>query len=403
MLTRRGWTLVAASLAFAAAGRVFGIVELYVLAATAVALAAAALAYVRLRPVQVETARVLHPPRTHAGTSSRVELEVVNLASRPSPVLTVQDPFDGGRRWARFLVAPLAPRSSSRAAYRLPTDDRGIYDIGPLQVVLGDPFGLAATAIEGSPVTQLTVYPRVDVVRPLPQTRGHDPHSGRDHPTPLIGLGEDFYALRAYELGDDTRRVHWPSTARLDELMIRQDEMPWQSRATILLDVRAGVHTAESFELAVSAATSILQACRRGRSLVRLVSTDGTDSSFAADHAHAEAILEHLATVQLSRTDRLPRVAARLRGPGNGGALAVVTTAGTPSSDVEAIARLQNVYGGLVLVLIERSAYDASPAALRVPHRPAPPMRTVVRVTADDPFPLAWDRALSGARAGARP
>src|SRR5207245_397722 len=99
---------------------------------------------------------------------------------------------------------------------------------------------LATTVARIAPATQLTVYPRVDPILPLPQTRGHDPHAGADHPTAL-GSGEDFYALRAYQVGDDLRRVHWPSTARLDELMIRQQEMPWQGRATVVLDVRRRV------------------------------------------------------------------------------------------------------------------------------------------------------------------
>jgi len=46
-------------------------------------------------------------------------------------------------------------------------------------------------------------------------------------------VGDDFYALRPYVVGDDMRKVHWPSTARRDELMVRQDELPWQGRVTI--------------------------------------------------------------------------------------------------------------------------------------------------------------------------
>src|SRR5438046_425881 len=81
---------------------------------------------------------------------------------------------------------------------------------------------------------------------PLPQTQGPDPLAGAEHPPALGVAGEDFYALRAYEMGDDLRRVHWPSTARVDELMIRQNEMPWQGRATVLLDTRAQAHEGDS-------------------------------------------------------------------------------------------------------------------------------------------------------------
>ena len=89
---------------------------------------------------------------------------------------------------------------------------------------------------------------------------GHDPQATARHPNALGRAGDDFYALRPYQVGDDLRRVHWPATAHNDELMIRQHELPWQERTTVLLDVRATAHVRESFELAVSAAASILNA-----------------------------------------------------------------------------------------------------------------------------------------------
>ena len=127
-----------------------------------------------------------------------------------------------------------------------------MFTVGPLELEISDPFGLSARRHPLAAATQLTVYPAVDRIVPLPHTHGHDPHAGADHPTALGFSGDDFYALRAYEMGDDLRRVHWPSTARLDDIMIKQLEMPWQGRATVLVDNRRGPHTAASFELAVS-------------------------------------------------------------------------------------------------------------------------------------------------------
>jgi uncharacterized protein (DUF58 family) len=392
MLTRRGWTLAAGSLAFFVAGWLFGIVELTMLGVIVLALCGAAAAYVSLQPVQVRTERTLHPPRVHAGSSSRVDLEIRNVGNRRTPVLNVRDPFDRGWRWARFLVPPLAGRTSSRAAYRLPTEERGIFDIGPLEVSLGDPFGLATATFTSVGVAQLTVYPRIDVIAPLPTAQGHDPHSGAQHPRALLGAGDDFYALRPYEVGDDLRRVHWASTARVDDLMIRQDEMPWQTRSTILLDVRTQVHNATSLEIAVSAAASIHAASHRSSSLVRLLSTDGTDSGFGTGHSHAEAILEHLATVEATRDNQFAGVAAALRKAGNGGSLAIITTDRAISADLEAMARLRTRYGTIVLVVIERSAYESGGPL----HRPAPlpVVSALVRVTDTAPFAKAWDAAV---------
>ena len=393
--------MAGSSAAFFVAGWLFAIVELTILGVAVLVLCAGAWAFVSMRPVQVRTQRNLHPPRVHAGTSSRVDLEVRNTGSRSTPVLTVRDPFDRGWRWARFLVPPLAPKSGSRAAYRLPTEERGIFDIGPLEVSLSDPFGLATATFTSVGVTQLTVYPRIDAISPLPTAQGHDPHSSAHHPRALLGHGEDFYALRPYEVGDDLRRVHWASTARLDDLMIRQDEMPWQTRSTILLDVRSRVHTAASLEIAVSAAASIHAASHRMYSLVRLLSTDGTDSGFGTGHTHAEAILEHLATLEASREDHFAGVAANLRKAGNGGSLAIVTTDRATTADLDAMARLRSRYGTIVLVIVDRSAYESGPGPFP-PGSPLPVVTSLVRVTSSTPFATAWEQAMVPAAIGRR-
>jgi uncharacterized protein (DUF58 family) len=402
VVTTRGWSVALAAVVFGVLGRLLGIRELYAIAAACVALVVACMAFVRASRFKLEAVRDVKPPRVHAGSSSRVELAVRNTSGRRSPVLSARDPFDGGRRWARFLIAPLAPGETARAAYRLPTEERGVFDLGPLEVQLSDPFGLAATSFSAAAPTKLTVYPRVDVIPPLPPAQGNDPYAGADQASSLGSTGEDFYALREYETGDDLRRVHWPSTAKHDELMIRQEEMPWQGRATIVLDVRRDVHTPETLEIAVSAAASIMTACWRRNSVVRLLSTDGFDSGNALGHAHREAVLEHLAGIRLDRHTHLTPSLSALRKEGNGGALAVVTTAGAPSADLDAAARLRSRFGSVTLVLLERSLLDATSYARRGPTTPVPPVTNVVRVTADVPFAAAWTAAMRPARVGAR-
>jgi len=399
VLTNRGWLLAAGAVALSITGRLLGILELFVLAAAAGALVIGALVQVRFTKVRLGATRHLHPTRVFAGTDSRVELELANRGARTTPVLTVRDPFDRGRRQARFLLGPLRPKTSSRAAYRLPTERRGVFEIGPLEVTNLDAFGLASTGQVVAPATELTVYPALDAIVPLPQTQGHDPLAGADHPTALGVAGEDFYALRAYEMGDDLRRVHWPSTARVDELMIRQNEMPWQGRATVLLDTRARAHDGESLEIAVRAAASVVNACWRQRSLVRLVTTDGADSSFAAGQAHVEAIMERLAIVRPNRGDRLANVLGGLRRAGNAGAIVAVVTANLPGEELERLGRLRARFGSLSLVLIERSAWE--PGATALPSRVVPSVTTFVRVTADEPFAVAWNRAFAGRRTAA--
>jgi uncharacterized protein (DUF58 family) len=401
--SRRGWLLLLGALLLGGAGRVLGLLELYALAAAALGLVASAVVSVR-RPVGVTATRELRPPRVHAGNSSRVELTLRNTGRRRTGPLTAVDPF--GEREARFLVPPLAANAKRSGAYLLPAEKRGVYSLGPLALERADPFGLAQAATEVAPQAELTVYPRVDDVVPLPYTMGQDPLSGSDHPTTLGPSGDELYALRAYEIGDDLRRVHWKSTAKLGELMIRQDEMPWQGRATVVLDLRSAVHTVDSLELCISAAASVITASWHHRALLRLVTTAGFDSGFGSGAGHAEGILERLAVVGAD-DGSLGGVLGGLRRGVTSGALAVVTTDRAGDADLAAPGRLGGRFGHVSVVVFERTAYDRWAAAqdrgARKPAtRNAAGSAKLVRVTADDDFRSAWNRSMATRRAGAR-
>jgi uncharacterized protein (DUF58 family) len=393
VLTRKGWAALAAAGAFVVGGRSLGAPELYVLGAVVGVLVVAAVVYLRSSPLSIEVVRELHPPRVHAGTPSRIDLRVRNRGRRRSPVLQLRDAVSG-TRGANLLVPPLPPSGEARAAYRLPTERRGILTVGPLDVMLTDPFGLASVAMQASGVSELTVYPHVDDIRPVPQTSGNDPMAGAEHPNALGRNGEDFYALRQYVVGDDLRRVHWPSTARHDELMVRQDELPWQGRATVLADVRASANTVESLELTISAAASLVTAGAKRQDLVRLVATDGSDSGFAAGHAHVEAILEHLASVEACNDVNFRRVIDHVARSTGGGAL-VVVVALMGASDLERVLRLGNRFGSLMLVQFEPSSWGSTGPLPRA----TPARENVLPVTAEVPFAVAWNRAVRPSRA----
>jgi uncharacterized protein (DUF58 family) len=392
MLTREGRIAVAAAVAVLVAGRLFGSLELSVLGVVIAGLVVAAAVSVAAMKVQIDVSRELHPPRVHAGSPSRVDVRVKNRGRRRSPLLTLHDAVSG-TRGARLMVGPLAPGASARAAYRLPTERRGILTIGPLDIELTDPFGLTRVTMSASGASELTVYPHVDELAALPLTSGNDPLAGAEHPNSLGRGGEDFYALRDYVIGDDLRRVHWPSTARHDELMVRQDELPWQGRATVLVDVRSSTNTAESLELVISAGASIIAAGARRQDLVRLVSTDGTDSGFAGGHAHIESVMEHLASVEATNDTGFQRVLDLLARSSGGGALVVVVALASPP-DLDRLARLRRRFGSLTIVQFDRSAWDpSSPTAAGELAGEA-----LMRITGVSSFADTWNQATRPSR-----
>ncbi len=211
------------------------------------------------------------------------------------------------------------------------------------------------------------------------------------HHRSLGRQGDEFYALREYVVGDDLRRVHWPSTARHDELMVRQDEMPWQDRTTVVLDVRRASHTPESLERAVSAAASVATACFRGQHVLRMLSSDGVDSGFANSVGHLEAIMEYFATVNASGVGSLRSVLESLRRSPQAGSLVVVLGRCT-RAELDALARMRRSFGAVVIVATEG-------------HEPLSAGRLpllVVDARADDQFAPTWTSMMGDIRAEPR-
>lgn len=392
MLTRQGWLVGIGACVLLLAGRFLGLLELFALGVVASALLIGCAVLVHSARVELEIGRSLRPARVHVGTPSRAELSVRNLRGRTTPVLRLVDPVSG-TQGADLLLSPLRRMQRTVAAYRLPTDRRGIAQIGPLEVVVSDPFGLLKVVTAAAPRVHLTVLPHVDEIAALPYTTGQDPQAGVRRLNSLGRTGEEFYALRPYAVGDDLRRIHWPSSARQDELLVRQNELPWQGRTTIVLDVRTSAHRGESLELAVSAAASILTATSRRQDLVRLVTTAGSDSDFAPGGGHVQAIMEHLAVVAASPEANLGRTMEQLNRRSTGGAL-VVILADASGDDLRAIFTLRARYGSVTVVQFDRSAWDASAPVGR------PASAAVLRISSAAPFAETWNNFV---RAAGRP
>jgi uncharacterized protein (DUF58 family) len=387
VLTRQGWIVILIAVGVLIAARAFGIIELYVVGAVLVILPLAALVYVRAARVRLRVSRSLSPTRVHAGDATRVELGATNLGTRRTPVLQLRDPV-GGTRGALLHLAPLKPGESARAAYRLPTTRRGIIAVGPLGLEVGDPFGLAVQAAEAAPVLELTVYPRVDPVAAPKEGGDRDPHGAASNLNVLGQQGDDFYALREYVVGDDLRRVHWPSTARRDELMVRHEEMPWQDRTTVVLDVRRASHTAASLERAVSAAASVITATGREQHLTRFLASDGVDSNLGAGMVHNEAILEYLARLEVVGHGSLRQVLDILTRSPQGGVLVAVLGRATPG-ELDTLTRLHRAFRTVIAVVCE-------------PPMPAPTVLQgrLIRVDAsrDGTFAPAWSSSVRSNR-----
>jgi uncharacterized protein (DUF58 family) len=326
-LTGRGWALGATTVVLVLAGVLFGVEELFAVSAAALFVLLCGVGWIWRRPWDLRSARQVTPTRVAAGEDAHVELGFRNRARHRSPVVAARDPFDGGRHWAAFLVAPLAAGETVRASYQVPTTRRGVFEVGPLRLEITDPFGLVSGTRRGAAPSTFTVHPRVVALVLAGLPSGADQHA--DARSFISQHGSDFYAVRDYRTGDDLRRVHWPSTARHDELMIRQEETSTQGRVTIAVDLRSSTWAGdgnEGLETALSAAASVGAAALAEGLLVRLVTTAGIDTRFGAAGPQRTFILDALAHAEMSPSGHGTAELGRLVGAGPGEAVVVVTS-----------------------------------------------------------------------------
>jgi uncharacterized protein (DUF58 family) len=174
---------------------------------------------------------------------------------------------------------------------------RGRFAVGVAQVVVGDHLGLETVVVAPDFAQPLLVYPRIPDLDGLFTDAAR--HGGGSRYQPAGAGGFDFHAVREYEQGESLRKVHWPTTARLGRLMVRELREAPHDDVVVLLQCDGstvvGQHGDSSFDAQVRAAGGLLRALvGRGRraslvlgarktELVRVTSLDSDwDSALAA-------------------------------------------------------------------------------------------------------------------------
>jgi uncharacterized protein (DUF58 family) len=322
--TTRGTSFMAAGVAAGGTGLLLGDSALISVGALLLVLPMlSALAAGRAR-YRLGCVRSISPMRVPAGRTARVNLRLENVSRLPTGLLLAEDtvPYALGTR-PRYVLDGIERGGTRELSYPLRSDLRGKFTIGPLEVRIADAFGLVEMGRSFATQTTLMVTPKV-VPLDRAVVNGSWVGEGEGRARATAAAGEDDVVPRAYRDGDELRRVHWRSTARYGELMVRREEQRWKNRALLLLDTRRGAHAGtgatSSFEFAVSAAASIgVHLAREG--------LDGqliTDSGpIASSGLFEDVLLDALSVVQPSRNRDLSGGTGALRG-GDGGLIIVV-------------------------------------------------------------------------------
>ncbi|SNR45324.1 Uncharacterized conserved protein, DUF58 family, contains vWF domain [Haloechinothrix alba] len=368
-LTTRGRCLLAAGVAAAVCAWVLNERELLRVATFIIALPLLAVLFLALPRVRIRAERLVRPDRIPVGAECAVRLRLWRSGRLPPvhTVLTDGVPYQLGSR-PRFVVERLPRGRVVELTYPLRPALRGVHRITDLSATMSDPFGLCELDHDLLTASPLTVVPRTVELTGLPFGAGNESHY-QGAAARVSGMGDPDSIVRQYRHGDDMRRVHWPSTARRDELMVRLEERPRQGRSTVLLDRRAAAHAgtgpASSVEWAVSfAASTGLQLRRSGRG-VRLITEDTVplvDVPSGGTPEHDELILDKLAAVQQSHERDIGARASLT----DGGALIAVL--GSLSDEaVHQLCRAHTGAGPAVAVLLDTPSWSGAAHRETVP------------------------------------
>lgn len=257
-MTPRGRAVLGLAVVTYVVARAFGSKPLYPVALGLLFALVLAWLWVRLARGPMRLLRVLGAEEHYEGDDIEVELRLEHSALVPPASLVVVERLSG-------LGERRTPLEARQGRYTLSNLRRGRYTFAEVRGVVEDAFGLQRVEVPlGTPST-LLVYPRLVQLDRLFSEGGTYSHDGRRlllrRPS-----GFDVHSVREYEQGESLRKVHWRSTAKRGELMVKELEDSPRDEVAVLLDANADAAVGASFDVQVRAAGSLLLAhARRGR------------------------------------------------------------------------------------------------------------------------------------------
>jgi uncharacterized protein (DUF58 family) len=306
--------------------------------------------------------------RAFSGDQARAKLTIQNESRLPVPWLNLHESLPVNLSAPPFLreVVTLGPQSHQSYTYTLDCRQRGYYTVGPLQLRVGDPFGVTSPRQRHIEAEPFIVYPRVVALQEL----------GLPTSSPLVALParaplfEDpsrVMGVRDYQQGDSPRRIHWTATASAGELLVKQYEPSIARETLVLLDLGREHYEHRrrytATELAIVVAASIAHHIVVNEGLSVGLATEGWDPLVESEarfflpprseRAHLMKLLEVLARIEvaeaISFSDMLRRESVKLSW---GATLAVV--AGQESEELfDTLVYLRRAGFAVSLILVQ--------------------------------------------------
>ncbi|MCW2525641.1 MAG: hypothetical protein JWM76_501 [Pseudonocardiales bacterium] len=328
-----------------------------------------------IRPSALTIEREIQPPRVPKGDPAIAFLRFANRGRRTIGTTVASQPY--GDSQVRTIIPRLRRGESGVRTYRLPTHHRGVFDLGPVEVVRADSFDTFRLSRKHGQTERIWVHPRILPFRALSagQTRHLEGPTSDTAPAGNI----TFHRLRDYVVGDDLRMVHWRSSARTGKLVVKHNVDTSQPYTVVLLDQRPALYNAAAFEAAVDIAASVLTTSAANKAPVELRQTDGTVIG-GPRLRDVTALIDHLTAVAADPTGSLREQLLALR-RARGGTGLIVITGDLDVDDLPYVAALRRRFDHLVVISVD--PLDARTA-------PHPAVRVIAAADADEAC-SAWN------------
>jgi uncharacterized protein (DUF58 family) len=192
-----------------------------------------------------------HGRTVTVGHDFRIGYDVYNAKSRlPSLAVEIRE---AGLPEGAFLTH-VAPKGRATARSVNSFVRRGVYPLGTVTLSTGFPFGMFRKERDVELPDEVVVWPRTDrPVREPASGAGRVPRVGSSARGTAGSRGE-YRSLRGYRVGDDPKDIHWKSSARLREPVIREYERDGAETRWICLDLRGEPGDAAEVAIEVAAA-----------------------------------------------------------------------------------------------------------------------------------------------------
>jgi len=264
IVSSTGWIVLLTIIVLGTLGFLFGWQEFVYVAVTLLGGLLVAVFFIFGRAafgVEIE----LNPRRVVAGERALGEMKITNTGAKKSSPSRFELPVGNGM--AEFVVPGLQPAEMHDELFAVPTNKRAVIVAGPAVSVRGDQLGLLRRTVRWTDPVELFVHPIT--ARISPSAAGLVRDLEGEITKKITNNDISFHALREYQQGDDTRYVHWRTSARTGQLMVRQFEETRRSQLTVMHSADRNAYASdEEFELAVSITASIgVQVLRDGTRL----------------------------------------------------------------------------------------------------------------------------------------